>query len=152
MNQPEPDGAQLYSPYSKNWKAGGGKDFRPSIVPSDAEEVKEVEETITPAPKDASAQESADSPDSGQQTVPSESVTPVQTESSTTQASSTDAAKVSGKDSEQNADEFPLPTTTSPAPETSLPSSSSETQTKSGSPVPPAPVSPPAPSAPTPPK
>ena len=150
MSQPEPDGQpQIYTPFSKNWAGGGGKDFRPSVVPSDAE-VKEVEETITPAPKDESVQVSADSSDSKDSTEPSGSETHVPPVASTTQVNSSDAARENGKDSEQSAGEFPLPTTTSPDPETSSPSSSSETPTKNGSPVPPVPASPPAPSAPTP--
>jgi hypothetical protein len=154
MSNPQPSESRPLTVVQNFWSGSSIKDFRPNVLPSGtptAEEIKEVEEAITPAPKDESAPEVAPSLDSVDQTEPSGSVTPVQIENSPTTPETTPVAEEeSGKGSEPSGGEFPLPQTTSPSPETSSPSSSSGTRKRSGKVAPPAPDLPPAPSAPTP--
>lgn len=143
--------ARELTPFAKNVKnLGGFKDFtfypekseppteEPTEVPGDIAEEVEVEEALTPAPKDSSVLESAISsgspptPQSEGHALPG-SVLPTE--------SLEDAVKESGKDSVPSEDEPQPPSQTTPAPESSSPDSSSETSP--GSNTPPAPVPPP---------
>lgn len=127
------------TPFMKFSKPGPTfKDLTPHVVPSD-DEVEEVEEAITPAPKDSSAQESATSSESQQTTVQQPSETPVHPEAPTDRLEA--AVRANGKDSDENEDEPASQSATTPPVVTSLPSSSSPTSP--GKPTPPASAKPP---------
>jgi len=117
-------------------------DFSPHPVSAD-KEAKEVNKTLTPAPKDESAVESADSLHSKENTSQEDDQqeSPVQTEQASTEKLEA-AAKASGKLSESNEEELTSTNQTPQEEETSSPSSSTE-EKSTGFPMPPAQASPP---------
>ena len=120
----------------------GFKDFSPRVVHiADDQAANEVEEVITPAPKEESAQESVTSSASESQTVQQGSETPVLHEPVTPTEKLEAAVKESGKDSDGSEEEPQTPTPPTPAPAPSLPSSS--TVTSPGKSTPPAQAKPP---------
>lgn len=134
------------TPIQKFWEPTAGfRDYSVNPVPADTpepeDEVEEVEEVLTPAPKDESALASAVLPDSHPVTAPPASETPVPSEPSTPTEKLEAAVKASGKDSESNEDEQPTPSSAPPVPASSSQSSSSETSP--GKPTPPASAQPP---------
>lgn len=141
---------RLLSPVSFLGKKGESDsnltDFSPHPVKvTDEEEVVEVEEVLTPDPKDVSAAESAKLPETPVTPANSETLAPVNT--SPTELLEA-AVRASGNPSDENEDELPDQTTTTPKQKTSpnpenFPPSSSSGATSPGFPMPPAPVSPP---------
>jgi hypothetical protein len=135
----EPDESRLLTPFVKlegEQTPYGFKDFAPH--PASSKEVVEVEEALTPAPKDSSVLESAISSASPTQ---SESETPVIPSGVLPTKKLEDAVKESGKASSESEEELEKANPTPPAPESSSPSSSS--QTSPGKPTPPVVVKPP---------
>ena len=143
--QSNPDEPRELSPVQKFWGPDGVKDFGPHPVPADSVEdtEEEVEEVLTPVPKDSSALEFAsytDSTLSSAPLVPDFRVLPVTV---TPTVSPEDADKESGKDSESSEGEPPLVPDATPSRENSSQSSSSGTSPGSSEPpasVPPPPV------------
>lgn len=131
------------------------RDFRANIVKIE-DEAKEVEETITPAPKDESAQGSADSQPEGSTVIPTgepatqpqSSVTPVLTDGLTPTEKLEAAVAASGSDSNSSEDEPPLPLKVVPTPSDESSSQSSSSETSPGKSEPPV-AAPPPPAAPS---
>lgn len=148
----QPDGARQISPVSFFGHKGEDQgsvihDFSPHterVNADDPEEAKEVEETLTPAPKDESAVESAGSSTSVPLTELPASETPAPPGPGSPTELLEAAVKANGKDNEPSEDEPPTPPTPAQPPATSLPASSTPpTGTTPGFPMPPAPVAPP---------
>lgn len=138
------------TPVQMFWDPNSGvKDMRPLIQKVDPDEAREVEEAITPAPKEESALASAASSGSQLTSAPVVSETPALPANVTPTEKLEAAVKASGKPSGSSEAEPPSESPTSPKPESSSPDSSSEDQTKSGKPAPPVVPKPPT-SAPTP--
>ena len=145
------------NPLQLNWDGTKGlRDFGPRVQRVTDEE---REEMYAEAPKGSSVQEPVVSPPVESPVTPGSPTSPpspeshVQLDGLTPTEKLEAAVAASGKDSEQNADEPPTPTTQTPPPASSKPSSSSEMSRGSSvppvsAPLPPAPPS----SPPTPPQ
>lgn len=130
---------RVLTPFMKFSQPGPNfKDLSPHIKESDEEEVEEV---LTPAPKDSSAQESVTSSESQQSAVQVQSETPALPDQVLPTEKLEAAVRASGKDSESNEDEPQPPKTTEQSPEDSSQSSSSKTSP--GKPTPPVAAKPP---------
>jgi hypothetical protein len=124
----EPSEARQVHPFSKPiGDSPGFKDFSPNVEKVSfhpTEEKAEVDEALTPTPKDSSAQESAISSES--ETVPPKSEIPALPDHVTPTEKLEAAVKASGKDSEPNEEEQTDQSQTTQEAENSSPDSSSE--------------------------
>lgn len=140
----EEETARELTPVQMFWDGRQGiKNFGPQVTKVDPNEVREVEDTITPVPKEEYAPESVDSSIFQSPGAPAKSETPALPSTVLPTEKLEDAVKESGKRSGSSEDEQTTSNPTTPSPASSSPSSSSEGQTKSGSPAPPAPIKPP---------
>lgn len=134
------------SPFAKTMgELTGFKDFSAKVEKTELHEEKaEVDEALTPTPKDSSVPESATSSESG--TVPQKSETPALPDHVLPTERLEAAVKESGKDSELSEEEPQTEPPENPDQESSSQDSSS--QTNPGKPLPPAVAKPPAASPP----
>lgn len=144
-----PDQSRELTPMQQGWdplrNQKGFKDFSVNVMKSDTkptkEETREVEEAITPVPKDSSVPESASFQEPQQLNAPQSSVPHALPESLTPTEALEAAVKENGKLSDKSEEDTQKGSTTIPNPETSSQSSSSETSP--GKNMPPAVVAPP---------